>query len=96
MAECLYNSPVIPGRGRKPANPESSGEHDAMYLDSGSGAIAPSRNDQEESVNHVAYSAAARCLRACMAKASGPFSSTLVFIHARNESRSRAIASHSL
>ena len=46
MAECLYNSPVIPGRGRKPANPESSGEHDAMYLDSGSGAIASSRNDR--------------------------------------------------
>ena len=53
MAECLYNSPVIPGRGRKPANPESSDEHDAMYLDSGSGAIAPSRNDRIMRSDHA-------------------------------------------
>src|SRR5262249_46743856 len=40
--------------------------------------------------------AAAACCRAYLANASGPASSTLVFIQARKPSRSRAIASHAL
>src|ERR1019366_4619848 len=47
-------------------------------------------------VGHRHYSAAARCLCAYLAKSSGPFSRTFVFIQARKESRSFAIESHSL
>src|SRR5581483_587337 len=44
-------------------------------------------------VGHRAHSAATRSAWMCLAKISGPRSSTLVFIQARQESRSRAIAS---